>query len=289
MFCDQVADFLNRNDIPYSTLFPKDGKWTLFSISPSLSILPVELSLFAERGHAAVIKDLSCIRGEAPSYGRIIFLYEDQWIFNGPLVRARLLSIAGRGEKVFGRNTEIRILSAEQAASFLCKNHLYGPTKAKYSLGLFRYRSTGKEEAGMEQTRPLVAVASFSAVRSGDNGEWRASWDRYASSKGINVIGGAGKILEGFAGLLVREGLSGELTIRSYADSEWSSGDLYRKLGFTECGETEPVAFSIDPKSKKRIHLAKIGRDRLYRRDHPSNLIISNLGSTLYSKSLYLE
>ena len=40
--------------------------------------------------------------------------------------------------------------------------------------------------------------------------------------------------------------------VMSYADLEWSRGDVYRQLGFVLEGQKKPVLFSVDPGTWKR-------------------------------------
>ena len=52
--------------------------------------------------------------------------------------------------------------------------------------------------------------------------------------------------------------------IMSYADKDWSDGNVYRRLGFELHGETEPIDFYVDKETLKRIPAKKILRDKQY-------------------------
>lgn len=128
----------------------------------------------------------------------VLLLYEDRWKGLGPLVRSMLEVRLGAGPRVFARNCEVRTVSAETAAEFLGRNHLYGAAKAPYRLGLYRMRSTGAGEAPMDGTPGLVAVATFSAGRMMRDGVMSYEWVRYASARGVRVSGGMGRLLWAF-------------------------------------------------------------------------------------------
>jgi len=52
--------------------------------------------------------------------------------------------------------------------------------------------------------------------------------------------------------------------IMSYADKDWSDGNVYRKLGFKYSCDTEPIDFFVDRNSMERIPAKKILRDKRY-------------------------
>ena len=75
----------------------------------------------------------------------------------------------------------------------------------------------------------LVAVAMFSAPRPMERGSkvvQSYEWVRYASIGNYRVVGGMGKLMSFFIGKLSPD------EIMSYADKDWSDGDVYKKLGF---------------------------------------------------------
>ena len=83
-----------------------------------------------------------------------------------------------------------------------------------------------------------------------ENGYIRSyEWIRYASLPGIRVIGGMGKLLDAFVEYVKPD------DVMSYADLEWSDGEVYRTLGFEQEGVKEPVMFAIDPSDWSRTAL----------------------------------
>ena len=65
--------------------------------------------------------------------------------------------------------------------------------------------------------------------------------------------------------------------IMSYADLEWSQGNVYQTLGFTLEGQKEPVLFSVDTDTWTRVPL-KPGMT--------GNLFFRNFGSNKYRLKL---
>ncbi len=142
---------------------------------------------------------------------------------------------------VFARNCEVRKIGKEAAADFMDKYHDLGDTKCRYRYGLFVVRK------GHSSVPPgtMVAAATFSAAR-----KWTKAgrtvksyeWVRYASLPDVRIAGGMGKILKTFVEEVHPD------DVMSYADSAWSDGDVYLKLGFAE---EEPKVFPNGSKSLK--------------------------------------
>ena len=89
----------------------------------------------------------------------------------------------------------------------------------------------------------MIAAAEFSNARKwikGGRGIRSYEWIRYASLPYLRISGGMGKILKHFIQDVCPD------DIMSYADLEWSDGQVYRQLGFDEEGTRAPVMFSID-------------------------------------------
>ena len=173
-----------------------------------------------------------------------MFLYEDRWRNSGPAVRAMMRVRMGQGLRVFARNCEVRAVTPEAAASFLQRNHVYGSARARYRLGLFRIRSTGNAEAGMDQTPGMVAVATFSDGRRREDGTVSYEWVRYASVQGVRVVGGMGRLLDAFVATV---GDGTPMDVMTYADLEWYDGRSSLRLGFKPCGDRAAVWFLCRP------------------------------------------
>ena len=203
-----------------------------------------------------------------------MFLYEDRWRNSGPAVRAMMRVRMGQGLRVFARNCEVRAITPEAAASFLQRNHVYGSARARYRLGLFRIRSTGNAEAGMDQTPGMVAVATFSDGRRREDGTVSYEWVRYASVQGARVVGGMGRLLDAFVATV---GDGSPMDVMTYADLEWYDGRSYLRLGFKPCGDRAPVWFLCRPGCSGR----QICRTEAAV-DEEDGVKICNLGSRKY-------
>lgn len=174
---------------------------------------------------------------------KVVIVPEDIWRSRPDMVRKRLLAHLGKFRPVFARKTTVRRVDRTTSSAFLSACHTYGDALARYRYGLF----LGDE---------MVACASFSSPRTWNRPEGphkSAEWVRYASLPDVRVIGGMGKILNHF----IEEVRPDD--VMSYADLEWTDGDVYRKLGFREELRRPPVSFIIDPETFLRRPLAASG------------------------------
>ena len=141
----------------------------------------------------------------------------------------RALAHRGVFRHVFARNCAVRRITSAQAWAFLEKYHLIGPLKGRYHYGLFIERPG---RSGLE-AGTMVAVSVFSAARTWQKGERKVrscEWLRAASLPDVRVAGGMGKLLQAFIADAHPD------DIMSYADASWSSGAVYRTLGFVPDG-----------------------------------------------------
>ena len=206
---------------------------------------------------------------------QVITIYEDLWYSKGEVIKNRLLAILGRGEAIFARKCSVAAISAESASKFLDNNHLLGSTRSKYRYGLF-YK------------KYLVAVATFSQSRpmrreSGIISSFE--WVRYASAGSARVVGGMGRLMDYF----VKEVKPQE--IMTYADIDWSYGDVYKKLGFKFAGETKPIEFYVDRETMERVSVKKLRSDRKYRApefNEENYILIVNSGNLKFLRTFTL-
>ena len=230
----------------------------------------------AQAGIAAmVIKELSC-----SGCGRPIIITEDRWHSQQDMMKTRVLAHLEVFDQVYARNCEIRRIDKATAAEFLTANHSYGDSSNRYRYGLFLKRHTGHIAAEGTETwkypvGTLVAVATFSNARKWvkeDKTIRSYEWIRYASLPGLRISGGMGKLLKAFIEEVQPD------DIMSYADLEWSSGEVYKALGFIEESLKEPVMFSVDSQWK-RIPVSRCPQ-------HNDPLYLQNFGSLKYRLKL---
>ena len=173
----------------------------------------------------------------------LIHIFEDEWIQRRDVVLSRLEAILGRvRNRVFAKKCEVREIDSTVAKVFLEENHLQGYVGSSISFGL--YKDT-----------ELYSVMSFSRGRShiSKNYDWELT--RFASVKGVLVVGGASKLFTAF----IRKNSPTEVV--SYADRRWSQGGLYKSLGFEYVRASEPSYWYI--KSGKRYHRSTFTKHKL--------------------------
>ena len=120
-------------------------------------------------------------------------------------------------KKIYARKCTVDVIDACVARPFLDMNHIQGFTPCQIHLGLY-------------YCNKLVAVMSFTPPRRGIgksvNNFKVYELVRYCSLQDTVVIGGSGKLLKHF------ERNYDWTKVYTFADRCWSTGDMYRKLGF---------------------------------------------------------
>ena len=199
-----------------------------------------------------------------------LIIAEDRWKRQRKMMEARLLAHLEVFSQAYARNCEVRRIDKAEAKAFLAGNHSYGYAACRYCYGLFLKRHTGhiaEETSGIGYIGKMIAVATFSNARKWvkDGKEIRSyEWTRYASLPEMRVSGGMGKLLKAF----IKEVQPDD--IMSYADLEWSEGEVYRALGFEAEMEKEAVDFVIDGETWERSPI-RSGKE--------GNLFFRNFGS----------
>lgn len=154
---------------------------------------------------------------------QLITLQEHLWLLQEDKVKARLNSVLNRNASVMGRKCKIQWLTAVKANEFLVQTHLQKSARAQVHLGL-------------ELNDETLAVMTFGRPRFSKNADWELI--RYASKSGLNIQGGASRLLAAF-----RTAHTG--SIISYADRCWSYGALYKALGFRFVRNSKPSYFWV--------------------------------------------
>ena len=262
---DDIAEFLESNGFEQIRQI-RDGLDVLCTRTASKGssrvILPLEITARTDE-EAEQMADMadSCIRRISADEGYPLIITEDRWNRQKEMIQARILSHLEVFSQAYARNCEVRKIEKHEAQAFLDRYHSYGYAECRYRYGLFLRRHTGHIAEEMRKHNgdasplmygngTLVAVATFSNARRWmkDGKEIRSyEWTRYASIPDMRVSGGMGKLLKSF----IKEVKPDD--IMSYADLEWSQGDVYRQLGFTLESFKSPVMFSVDRCSWERI------------------------------------
>jgi len=168
----------------------------------------------------------------------LIHIWEDQWTNKKEIVKSRIISLFGKSERVYARNTKVVKLNKIELLQFLNQNHLNEPANAKIKYGLM----DGDE---------LVAVSAFSrsCPVHRDGVVYRShQLIRFCNKNGFTVVGGLSKLIAHFIKMHNPE------DIMSYADLDWSNGKSYTRLGFHQIGVLEPQTFYTDPNAMQRYY-----------------------------------
>lgn len=255
------------------------------------TILPLRID--AESPEEAAVRSRTAyavVEALSVGNGYPLIITEDRWNNQRDMMQQRILAHMEAFVPVYARNCEIRRIDKGTAAEFLNRTHSYGDASCRYRYGLFLKRYTGarKIQPGKgPQPGELVAVATFSNARRW-NKEGKVirshEWTRYASLPGVRINGGMGKFLKEF----IKDANPDD--IMTYADLEWSEGDVYRQLGFSLEGRKSPVVFHIDPQwNRHPVHNEKAlpehhcGDERQLRHD---KLFYQNFGSNKFRLKL---
>lgn len=254
-------------------------------------ILPLEInSCTLEEATQTSEDTYEAIRMISSQEGYPLIITEDRWKRQREMMESRLLAHLELFSQAYARNCEIRRIEKAEAQEFLNKHHSYGYAACKYRYGLFLKRHTGHiaeemrslDKLGMTGEK-LIAVATFSNARRWikDGKEIRSyEWTRYASLPDLRVSGGMGKLLKAF----IKEVEPDD--IMSYADLEWSEGEVYERLGFEAEAEKEPVTFTIDPQTWERKAIRR-SIDKLEMTEEKlGDLFFRNFGSRKYRLKL---
>ena len=150
---------------------------------------------------------------------RLIHIFEDEWIEKQDIVKDRIRSVLGiYDRRIYARKCVLKEIDAKTSNDFLNENHLQGGDHSSMRYGLF-------------YDDELVSVMTFGEPRFNRNYDFELI--RFASKLGVQLVGGASKLLVHF-----RRGHSG--SIISYADRRYSQGRMYEALGFDKIAMSHP-------------------------------------------------
>lgn len=133
-----------------------------------------------------------------------------------------------RSYKLYARKLKIIDLTNHKqfVKDFLNTNHLQGSCGYRYAYGL------------CNEKYEVYSIMTFGKSRFNKNYEYELL--RFCNIKNTSIIGGASKLLKHF------ERTIKPISIISYANRDWSQGNLYKQIGFEFIGSTPPNYFYID-------------------------------------------
>lgn len=119
--------------------------------------------------------------------------------------------------RIFARKT--KVIELDTVTDFLNNNHLQNSVPSSVKIGL-------------EYQGELVAVMTFGKPRFSKGFQWELL--RFCSKLNTTVVGGASKMFKYF------ENKYKPTSMISYANRQWSEGNIYKKLGFIHKGTSKP-------------------------------------------------
>lgn len=159
---------------------------------------------------------------------RLTTIFSDEWLYKTDIVKEKIKNLVGAQthQRLGARQCQIEIIDVKTARQFHERYHIQG---GRRNLGI---------NIALKYQSDIVLVGSF--VREGNQYELV----RLSSSR--SVQGGASKILKYFGNLYPGA------TVISFSDSRWSSGDLYKQLGFEIGSYVAPMQSYV--KNNQRYH-----------------------------------
>ena len=142
----------------------------------------------------------------------LLHISDFEWYNNLEAWENIILSKLKKQERIFARNCKIQEITAADARDFCDKHHFQKYAQASMHLGLF-------------YNDELVAYMSFGTPRF--NRSYQYELIRFCSYSGHTIVGGASKLYKYFLKTYSPK------SIISYANANYSDGNLYRKLGMT--------------------------------------------------------
>ena len=175
---------------------------------------------------------------------RIIHIWEDDWDFKKDIVKSQIQNWLGLTKnKIFARKCEVKELVSDDTRLFLDNNHLQGFTRSNLKLGLY-YDG---------ELVSLMTFDHFEGRNKMEEGGWNLN--RFCNVLNTNVIGSASKLFKFF---LKNYNVK---RIISYADNDWSIGDLYHNLEFEDIHNSKPDYKYIV--HNRRVHKSRYKKDNL--------------------------
>lgn len=173
---------------------------------------------------------------------RLLHIFSNDWESKTDIIKSMISSRLGCNLRSAARKLDVRQMAGPERRVFFDNNHLQGDSRATICLGL------------VDKNGETLAAMSFGKARFNKNVDWELI--RYASVKGINVIGGFSKLLKAFS--KIHSG-----SVVTYADLTYSDGEVYKKNGF-DLIKTNPPSFRwVDPDCHRSYHRAYFMKKRI--------------------------
>jgi transposase len=166
---------------------------------------------------------------------QLLQFYSDEWRLKSGIVKSIISSKINQNQKIYARKCKKITIDSYKKNYFLNQNHIQGEDRSKIKLGLV-------------YENDLVCIMTFCKSRFNTSYKWELS--RFATKKGITVIGGFTKLLSWF-----RSEYDGNIV--SYADKRYSNGNVYYKNGFDMIRVNPPSYYYVDKNCLERFNRMK--------------------------------
>ena len=194
---------------------------------------------------------------------RIIHIWEDDWDNKRDIIKSQIRNwLDSSINKIYARKCDIRNVNKLEYKEFLNNNHIQGFIRSIIRIGLF-------------YNDELVSLMTFDNLEGRgrmEEGGWNLS--RFCSKINTNIIGGSSKLLKYFIKVY------NPLRVISYADLDWSTGDLYHKLGFNLSNTSKPDYKYLT--NNTRLNKQKFTKNKLKNMGHdiskPESKITNEMG-----------
>jgi len=168
--------------------------------------------------------------------------------------------------RIYGRNTIVKLIDSKTSKIFLDNNHIQGNVNSKIKLGLY-------------YDDELISLMTFGKRKIFGNSEWELI--RFCNKLDTTVIGGASKLFKYFVKTYKPK------SIISYADRRWSSGNLYKNLGFEFKHASLPNYTLFNDVLKIRENRFKYQKHKLVKMGYDSNLTENEITQKLGLYRIY--
>ena len=174
---------------------------------------------------------------------QLMHVWEDDWVNKKDIIKSMLLNKMGiTPNKIYARNCIICKVGSSEYRKFLNENHIQGYSPSSHSLGLYY-----KDE--------LVSLMTFCKPRKmmgQKKTDGVLELSRFCNRLNTNVIGGASKLFKNF----IKDTSINQ--IFSFSDKSYSSGNLYKILGFVYSHQSKiNYSWVINKERKHRYNFTK--------------------------------
>ena len=156
---------------------------------------------------------------------KLIHIWDSDWVYNQDIIKSMLgYQFNIISDKIYARKCIIKEISKQDSIIFLKLNHLQGNVISKHNIGLFH-------------NDELVSIMTFGKLRKNlkqTHIEGKYELLRFCNKLNTNVVGGASKLFKYFITKYQ------PTHILSYANRDWSMGELYHILNMTPLKPTPP-------------------------------------------------